>query len=95
MEHMLNITAKAGIRCWFLGSPGIARFSMLLFSTDKTALEEISREIFTFELMLNNILQSEEDLDLTRSQWRARDRGQAEISARLRAIFDPKGLLAH
>lgn len=95
MEHMQNITAKAGIQCCFLGSPGIARFLMLLFSTDKKTVEDISREIFTLELTLNNLLQSEEDLDLTRSQCREKDHGHKEISGKLRDIFDPKGLLAH
>lgn len=56
--------------------------------------EALLRELFSLELMINNAMVSETESELTRQQWQAQNRGLAEVSQKIRTIFDPSGLLA-
>lgn len=77
------------------GHAGIARINAAIFLGDNPeAAREAARNLFTLELVLNNCLQSEREVGVSRESWQCENGAMAKYSGQIRHIFDPAGLLS-
>lgn len=94
--HLPNFLAVAarlaacGSRMAIFGHAAAA--AMHVFFAEKN--DDARHALFGQQLMLNNALADEADLAQTRAQWQAGRAALGALSAKLRPLFDPAGLLA-
>lgn len=92
IEGIGVICQRHGCEYAIFGSP--CRLHVALFiDEDKADLAPVRRDLFVFELMLNERLGSETEAELGREEWQQKQE-LVQLSSKLRPIFDPQGLLA-
>lgn len=90
LREAANIMAS--LKAPMAGQADLARVTVAVPEGEDT--RALKRNLFNLELMANDSLQSESDSELGRQAWQERYSSGREISAALRKLMDPAGILA-
>ncbi len=89
------ICASHKVQAAMYGHVGVTVLRVAIFCGENPdAVKDAARQIFTLELMLNDLMKDEEEAALNRGQWQQRQEGITAFSRELRTLVDPAGLLS-
>lgn len=89
VSSIYELAKEQNLQIAMFGDGAVAVLAIAVFG-DATACEKLAKKLFPIELMLNDLLESQEEAGLGREIWQKKH--QASFDAAMKNLFDPNGI---